>query len=93
MYGPSGANLGHCFLAMRVDCFRPWDEFIAESDQLLREIRAAKKVPGQERVYIPGEKEAEETRRRTRDGIPLLPVVLSDLAKIADEAGVAFSLA
>jgi len=93
VYGPSGANLGHCFLAMRVDCFRPWDEFIADSDQLLRDIRAAKKVPGQERVYIPGEKEAEETQRRTRDGIPLLPVVLSDLAKLADEAGVEFSLA
>jgi LDH2 family malate/lactate/ureidoglycolate dehydrogenase len=88
VYGPAGANLGHTFLAMRVDCFRPRAEFMAESEQLLREIRDAKKMPGQERIYIPGEKEAEETIRRTRDGIPLLPVVMSDLATIAEEIGV-----
>lgn len=93
VYGSSGANLGHCFLAMRVDCFRPWEEFIADSEQLLQEIRSAKKVPGRERIYIPGEKEAEETQRRQRDGIPLLPVVLADLARLADEAGVPFELA
>ena len=90
VYGPNGANLGHGFLAMRVDCFRPREEFLAESEQLLREIRAAKKVPDQERIYIPGEKEAEETIRRKRDGIPLLPVVHDDLGAIAQEIGISF---
>lgn len=88
VYGPDGANLGHCFLAMRVDCFRSPEEFANESDELLTEIRVAKKAKGTDRIYIPGEKEAMEQKIRLLSGIPLEPPVYADLINIASEVGI-----
>ena len=90
VYGPAGANLGQCFLALRVDNFRNMEEFSRETEQLLDELRAAKKIPGQERIYIPGEKEAEEVEYRRQTGIPLPPIVYARLRQLAEELGVNF---
>jgi len=86
------ANLGHFFGAWQVEAFRPADEFKAAMDDLQRMLKEAPKVKGQDRIYIHGEKEHEETKRRSRDGIPLNPKVVADLQAIADEVGVAYDL-
>ncbi len=86
------ANLGHFFAAMRVDLFRPTDEFKAEMDTMIRRLKAEPKAPGHDRIYIHGEKEFENTQKRLADGIPLHPLVIEDLQKIATELGVEFGL-
>jgi LDH2 family malate/lactate/ureidoglycolate dehydrogenase len=55
-------------------------------------LRRAPKAEGQERIYIHGEKEYEETERRKRDGIPLNPAVVADLNGVAESVGIDFKI-
>ena len=86
------SQLGHFFGAWRVDAFRPVDEFEAAMDDLQRRLKDTPKAVGETRIYIHGEKEYEETERRTRDGIPLNPKVAADLRAVAAELGVKYDL-
>ncbi len=54
---PQPLRIGHFFLAMKVDNFVPLDEFKTNTGNLLRELRATRKVPGAARIYTAGEKE------------------------------------
>lgn len=86
------ANVGHYFAAMRLDAFRPADEFKAEMDRMIRELKDAPKAVGQDRIFIPGEKEFELTEKSLRDGVPLLEEVAAVLKKAAEAAGLPFDL-
>lgn len=81
---PVGEGLGHFFGAMRIDAFRPADEFKAHMDNWLKTFRAAETVPGQDRVLIPGDPERELEKVRIKDGIPLLDPVVKDLTDLAE---------
>jgi LDH2 family malate/lactate/ureidoglycolate dehydrogenase len=85
VYGARGANLGQCFVAISVDAFRSRDEFLSESSQLIDEIRTARKLEGASRIYIPGEKEGEESQERSSLGIPLNLTVYNDLQALGLE--------
>lgn len=87
-YPPEGANLGQYFLAIDVQAFARHRDFESTSGALLDEIRAAKKFPGQQRIYVAGEKEASEAERRSREGIRLRPAVVVDLERLSEELGV-----
>ncbi|WP_209332152.1 Ldh family oxidoreductase [Lunatimonas salinarum] len=76
---PVGEGLGHFFGAMRIDAFRPADEFKSDMDNWIGRFREAKTVDGQEKVIIPGDPERELEAIRRNDGIPLLPPVVEDL--------------
>jgi L-2-hydroxycarboxylate dehydrogenase (NAD+) len=89
---PLPANLGHFFGAWRVDAFRPIEEFTATMDDLQRRLKNAPKVQDQERIYIHGEKEYENTERYLREGIPLNPKVAADMRTIANELRVEYDL-
>jgi LDH2 family malate/lactate/ureidoglycolate dehydrogenase len=64
-------NIGHFFAAMRVDLFRPVDEFKAEMDRLIRQLRGLPRARGVDRIYVAGEKELEAEEENRRLGIPL----------------------
>jgi LDH2 family malate/lactate/ureidoglycolate dehydrogenase len=87
------ANVGHFFGALRVDGFRPPDEFKATMDDIIRRLRESSKADGRERIYIHGEKEFEMADERRKHGIPLHPKVVEDLRTIAEETGVDYPLA
>jgi len=84
---PLPSNLGHFFGAMRIDGFRPKEEFKTDMDDLLRRMKEAPKAEGHERIYIHGEKEYEQYELRERQGIPLNTKVAQDLCAIASELG------
>jgi L-2-hydroxycarboxylate dehydrogenase (NAD+) len=88
VYGPDGANLGQCFAALRLDCFREPEALAADAATLLGEIRASHKMAGQSRIYTAGEKEAGEHARRSRNGIPLHPSLWRDLVEMGESLGV-----
>jgi LDH2 family malate/lactate/ureidoglycolate dehydrogenase len=85
---PLPSKVGHFFGAWRIDAFRPLVEFRAAMDDLQRRLKYAPKAEGQDRIYIHGEKEYEESERRSRNGIPLNPKVVADLEEIGRELGV-----
>ena len=84
------AGLGHVFGALRVDAFRPLEEFAAAMDDLQSRMKNAHKAAGQERIYIHGEKEYEQAERRWHEGIPLNPKVFKELERIAEEYQIEF---
>jgi L-2-hydroxycarboxylate dehydrogenase (NAD+) len=89
---PLPANVGHFFGAIRVDAFRPLDEFKATMDDIIRRLKDSAKAEGAERVYVHGEKEFEGEERRRREGIPLHPKTVAMMQQIAQELGVAYDL-
>ncbi len=86
------SHIGHCFAAIRVDAFRPLEEFKRDMDALIRQLKEAPKAAGQERIYIAGEKEYEKAERSQREGVPILAEVVNTLASDGKEAGVPFDL-
>jgi LDH2 family malate/lactate/ureidoglycolate dehydrogenase len=89
---PLPANLGHFFGAWRLDAFRPAEEFKADMDTFIRELRTGNLAEGAERIYVHGEKEFEEADRRSEQGIPLEPKVEASLRQIAADLGVDYDL-
>jgi LDH2 family malate/lactate/ureidoglycolate dehydrogenase len=89
---PLPANVGHFFGALRVDAFRPLDEFKATLDDIIRRLKNTPKAAGAERIYIHGEKEYEMTQERQANGVILHPKVVADLQAIAKETGQAYNL-
>ena len=83
-----GEGLGHFFGAMRIDAFRPAEDFKKNMDQWIRRFKDSKTVEGQKRVYIPGEPEAEMEIEREKNGIPLLDTVINDLVQLGDSFGI-----
>jgi LDH2 family malate/lactate/ureidoglycolate dehydrogenase len=79
---PPGKGIGHFFGAMRIDAFRPAEEFKKNMDHWIRRFRSAKTVEGEERVIIPGDPEREAHAYRIVHGIPVHDTVLSDLEEL-----------
>ena len=83
-----GKGLGHFFGAMRVDAFRPAEEFKQHMDQWIERFRKATPAPGHDRVLIPGDPEREMEVIRARDGIPLFESVAGELRAVGERFGV-----
>jgi LDH2 family malate/lactate/ureidoglycolate dehydrogenase len=85
---PPGTGLGHFFGAMRIDAFRPADEFKQNMDTWIRRFRQAKTAPGHNRVLIPGDPERETEAIRRQQGIPVTDTVVEELITLAEKMGV-----
>ena len=88
--GMPGKGIGHFFGAMRLDAFRPADEFKQDMDKWIGRFRSATPVAGHEKVLIPGDPEREMEFIRRQSGIPLFGVVLEELKGLAEKFGVEF---
>jgi L-2-hydroxycarboxylate dehydrogenase (NAD+) len=84
-----GKGLGHFFGAMRVDAFRPADEFKQHMDNWIGRFRNATPAQGHDRVLIPGDPEREMEAQRTKQGIPVAESVVNELNEIGKKFGVA----
>jgi LDH2 family malate/lactate/ureidoglycolate dehydrogenase len=77
-------NVGHFMGALSIEKFMPVLEFKGRMDMLIRELKSSKLMKGQEKIYLPGEKEFEAKARNLREGIPLSKGVLDELNKIGE---------
>ncbi len=82
---PVGEGLGHFVGAMRVDAFRPAEEFKSHMDQWIRRFRETTPVSDDQPVLIPGDPEREAERIRKTSGIPIVDPVVNDLNEVAGE--------
>ena len=85
-----GKGLGHFFGAMRVDAFRPADEFKLHMDNWIQRFRSATPAKGYEKVLIPGDPEREMEHIRMKEGIPLVDSVVEDLKTVAEKFSLKF---
>jgi L-2-hydroxycarboxylate dehydrogenase (NAD+) len=74
-----GEGIGHFFGVMRIDAFRPADDFKLHMDKWIQRFRSARTVKGETSVVIPGDPEREMELERRNNGIPLLQAVIDDL--------------
>ena len=86
-----GNGTGHFLGAMRVDAFRPSEDFTNDMDKWIRRFRSAKAVEGKQ-VLIPGDPERELEAIRRVEGIPLLKPVVEDLQSLASRFQLDFKL-
>lgn len=80
---PVGKGIGHFLGAMRIDAFRPADEFKKHMDKWIARFRSAKTTQGNERVLIHGDPEREMSALRKTMGVPLNLKVVEDLNELA----------
>ncbi len=80
-------NTGQAIMAIDISAFGDVDAFKARVDQLVRELRNSERMPGVERIWLPGEQSHERRAANLRDGMLLPPVLLKQLDAFAQELG------
>ncbi len=78
-------NTGHAIVAINVEAFQPVAEFKKNVDVLVRDIRNSKKLPGVDRIHIPGEGSHAARADRLKNGVPLPEALLAALNQLAGE--------
>jgi LDH2 family malate/lactate/ureidoglycolate dehydrogenase len=80
-------RLGHFFMAIDIGCFTDPAAFRKTTGDILRELRASRKAPGQSRIYTCGEKEYLAWLDRKDKGVPLDPVLQQQMITMRNELG------
>jgi L-2-hydroxycarboxylate dehydrogenase (NAD+) len=92
-FTPDGSRrpymLGHFFLAIDIAHFVPLDLSKRITGQIMRDLQNARKAPGQERIYVAGEKEHRKQELVRERGIPVNRNLRRDLQTVRDELGIA----
>jgi L-2-hydroxycarboxylate dehydrogenase (NAD+) len=71
-------RIGHFFIAIDINSFTEPSDFKKTTGDILRELRASKKAPGQDRIFTAGEKEYEVWLSRKAKGIPFSMQLLEE---------------
>jgi LDH2 family malate/lactate/ureidoglycolate dehydrogenase len=80
-------NTGQAVMAIDPSAFGDVGAFKARVDQLVRDLRSSERMPGVERIWLPGEQSAERRAANQRDGIPISQASLTQLDAFAQEMG------
>lgn len=85
----SMTNTGQAILVIDLAAFGDAHVFKQAIDRLVRDIRGSERLPGVERIWLPGEQSHEKRRRYRETGIPIAPGLMHELDALADELGIA----
>jgi len=77
--------LGHFFLAIDIEHFIPLDLSCRITGQIMRALQNSRKAPGQERIYVAGEKEYEMEKVIREQGVPVNPNLRRQFQTMRDE--------
>lgn len=83
MQGAHGDHTSHFFLAFDPAMFGDPADIRARMSRYLAMLRESEKLPGENRIYTPGEKAFEAQRRRMAQGIPVEEKTYAELHSIA----------
>ena len=70
--------LGHFFIVIDINAFTDVDSFKKTTGNILRELRASKKMQGHDRIYTAGEKEFETWKARKDSGVTFSDQLLEE---------------
>jgi LDH2 family malate/lactate/ureidoglycolate dehydrogenase len=82
---PVGEGLGHFLGAIRVDGFRPKEDFKNHLDNWIERFKSSGTIDPDKKVIIPGEPEHNFEIERKKNGIPLIDAVVKDLNEVAEK--------
>lgn len=81
-------RLGHFFIAINISHFIEPRQFKKTAGNILREIRASKKMPGQDRIYTAGEKEYLAWLDRKDRGVPVNKSLQEDIIAMRESLNI-----
>jgi len=84
---PAPINLGHFFIAINISSFIDIESFKKITGDILRSLRASKKVPEAERIYTAGEKEYLAWMERKDKGVPINENLQQQILTLKKELG------
>jgi LDH2 family malate/lactate/ureidoglycolate dehydrogenase len=82
-------NTGHAIVAISLEAFGGVAEFKRSVDALARDIRGSNRLPGVERIWLPGEQSHAKRMERSTLGVPMPDALLASLKTLADELRIA----
>jgi LDH2 family malate/lactate/ureidoglycolate dehydrogenase len=82
-------NTGHAIVAISVEAFAPAAEFKRQVDGVIRAMRGAERLPGVERIWLPGEQSHHKREDRITNGIPMPKPLRDSLDAAARDLGIA----
>jgi LDH2 family malate/lactate/ureidoglycolate dehydrogenase len=86
--GAKAGQDGHFFMALKIAAFEDVARFKRRVDGIIRQIRNGRKATGFDRIYSPGELEAETEIKYRKEGIPLNEDTLKGIITAAEQLGV-----
>lgn len=81
-------NTGQAMVALNVAHFAPIDTFKRNVDALIRELRSSRRMPGVDRIRLPGEQSHATYKDRMERGIPMNATLWAQLAMLATSLNV-----
>jgi LDH2 family malate/lactate/ureidoglycolate dehydrogenase len=91
--GPHPGEDGHLFMAFDIAAFVEVSKFKSRMDGVIQQLRQSKRAADVDRIYMPGEREAETLEHYSAHGIPLPANVVAGLIQTAERVGVDPSVA
>ncbi|HLU00275.1 MAG TPA: Ldh family oxidoreductase [Burkholderiaceae bacterium] len=82
-------NTGQAILVIDLAAFGGVSPFAAAIDTLVRDIRGSEKLPGTERIWLPGEQSHARRQQYQHNGIPIAEGVMRELTVLSEELGLA----
>jgi L-2-hydroxycarboxylate dehydrogenase (NAD+) len=82
-------NTGQAIAALSVEAFMPPAEFKGAVDQLIRDIRNSRRLPGVERIWLPGEQSHVKLLERRAHGVPMPKGLRESLDTVARDLKIA----
>jgi LDH2 family malate/lactate/ureidoglycolate dehydrogenase len=82
-------NTGHAIVAVSVEAFAPAAAFKRQVDAAIRTMRGAERLPGVERIWLPGEQSHLKRQERAKGGVPMPKPLRDSLAAAARDLGIA----
>lgn len=80
-------GLGHFFIAIDISHFIDLDDFKRTTGNILRDLRASDKAPGENRIYTAGEKEYLAWLERKDKGVPVGEALQKEMKIMQQELG------
>jgi len=82
-------NTGQAILVIDLAAFGDPAQFKHAVDHLVRDIRGSERLPGVDRIWLPGEQSHEKRNRYREQGIPISAGLMDDLYNLATTLGIA----
>jgi L-2-hydroxycarboxylate dehydrogenase (NAD+) len=91
-FAPDGSRrpymIGHFFLAIDIEHFLPAEVSRQITGGIMRALQASRKAPGQDQIYVAGEKEWEQEQIVRERGVPVNRNLRKELELMRDELGI-----
>jgi len=81
-------NTGQVIVALNIAHFSSVQTFKRNVDEVIRDMRNSRRMPGVERIRVPGEQSHAIWLERSATGVPMNDTLFKDLQRLASDLGV-----